>query len=167
VNAILDAWNTASEADALSAMLSCCGAPRWATAVIAQRPFHRLMELRVAADMVWATTEEPDWLEAFACHPRIGERRVVQGQSGEWSQQEQSSVSSADQEVLAQLAAANRQYEDRFGFTCIICATDKTAPEMLSIITRRLNNNRDAELREAAEQQRLIMQIRISKWLNL
>jgi OHCU decarboxylase len=167
VNAILEAWNTASESDAIGAMLACCGARRWAAAVVSQRPYVRLMEMRVAADMAWAKMEESDLLEAFAFHPRIGERSAAQGQSGEWSQEEQSSVSSADQDVLAQLAAGNKQYEDRFGFTYIVCATDKTAEEMLSILNRRLSNSRAEELREAAEQQRQIMQIRISKWLGI
>jgi OHCU decarboxylase len=167
VNAILDAWNTASEADAVGAMLTCCGARRWAAAVVAQRPYVRLMEMRVAADMAWAKMEESDLLEAFACHPRIGERSVAQGQSGDWSQEEQSSVNSADQDVLAQLVTGNKKYEDCFGFTYIVCATDKSAEEMLSMLNRRLSNNRADELSEAAEQQRLIMQIRISKWLGI
>ena len=87
--------------------------------------------------------------------------------SGEWSQQEQSSASSANQEILAQLARGNKLYEDRFGFTYIVCATDKSAEEMLSILNHRLNNSREDELREAAEQQRQIMQIRISMWLGI
>jgi len=167
VNAILDNWNTAPESEAMNAMLACCGARRWAAAVIAQRPYVRLMDLRVTADIVWANMGEVDWLEAFACHPRIGERCAKQGQSSEWSNQEQSSVGSSDKELLDSLAAANQQYERRFGFTCIICSADKSAPEILSILSRRLESSRDAELSEAAEQQRQIMQIRISKWLGL
>ena len=167
MNAILDKWNTAPESDAISAMLACCGAHRWAAAVVAQRPYVRLMEMRVAADMAWAKMQESDQLEAFACHPRIGERSAAPGMSGEWSQQEQSSARSANQEILAQLTRGNKLYEDRFGFTYIVCATDKSAEEMLSILNHRLNNSREDELREAAEQQRQIMQIRISMWLGI
>jgi 2-oxo-4-hydroxy-4-carboxy--5-ureidoimidazoline (OHCU) decarboxylase len=56
-------------------------------------------------------------------------------------------------------------YEEQFGFTYIVCATGKSADEMLGILKRRLANNRDTELREAAEQQRQILQIRLGKWL--
>jgi len=110
---------------------------------------------------------ERDWIEAFACHPRIGERkRPSDGQSATWSRQEQASATSASQAILAQLAEMNVLYEQRFGFTYIVCATGKNAEQMLAILVRRLNSDRDAELREAAEQQRQIMQIRLGKWLT-
>jgi 2-oxo-4-hydroxy-4-carboxy--5-ureidoimidazoline (OHCU) decarboxylase len=67
--------------------------------------------------------------------------------------------------VLAQLAEGNATYEQRFGFTYIVCATGKSANEMLGILERRLANDRAAELREATEQQRQITQIRLRKWL--
>ena len=74
-------------------------------------------------------------------------------------------ASAASERVLAELAEGNRLYEQRFGFTYIVCATGKSASEMLAILKRRLASNREAELREAAEQQRQIMQIRLGKWL--
>ena len=67
--------------------------------------------------------------------------------------------------MLAELAEDNQRYEERFGFTYIVCATGKSATEMLTILKRRLENDRETELREAAEQQRQIMQIRLGKWL--
>jgi 2-oxo-4-hydroxy-4-carboxy--5-ureidoimidazoline (OHCU) decarboxylase len=67
--------------------------------------------------------------------------------------------------VIADLAEGNAQYEQRFGFTYIVCATGKSAEEMLANMQRRLGNTRETELREAAEQQRQIMQIRLGKWL--
>jgi OHCU decarboxylase len=111
--------------------------------------------------------EESDWMEAFDCHPRIGERKAARasGQSVAWSRQEQSSAASAAQRILDELAAGNADYEQRFGFTYIVCATGKSAEEMLAILNRRLANDREAELREAAEQQRQITQIRLGKWL--
>ena len=167
MNAILDQWNNAPKDQAINVMLACCGARSWAAEMAATRPFINVMELRMAADRIWANMEEQDWLEAFACHPRIGERKASSGQSAEWSEEEQSSVASADQEVLTQLAAGNQLYEDQFGFTYIVCASDRTATELLEILNRRLGSTREGELREAAEQQRLIMQIRIGKWLDL
>lgn len=166
MNARLASWNTAPEPEALDAMLACCGARRWAHAMIAARPVASVEELSATADRLWGEMSESDCLEAFACHPRIGERTAhASAKSRAWSRQEQSSVSDAEQRMLAELAEGNAQYEQRFGFTYIVCATGKSAAEMLAILHRRLSNNRQAELREAAEQQRQIMQIRLGKWL--
>jgi OHCU decarboxylase len=135
--------------------------------MVARRPISSVLELSMAADQIWATMEEADWMDAFACHPRIGERKTVHAsaQSNEWARQEQSSAESATERMLAELAAGNELYENRFGFTYIVCATGKSAEEMLTILNRRLTNDRGAELREAAEQQRQITQIRLGKWL--
>jgi OHCU decarboxylase len=167
MNQVLDAWNRADERLAMDAMLACCAARRWAQSMVALRPFQTVETLSLTADEVWSTMEEPDWMEAFASHPRIGERRGESRptQSAAWSEQEQSGASGAANDVVAQLAAGNAAYEQRFGFTYIVCATGKSADEMLAILHRRLANDRAAELREAAEQQRQITQIRLRKWL--
>jgi OHCU decarboxylase len=111
--------------------------------------------------------DEADWMEAFACHPRIGERKSAHAgaKSVAWSKQEQSSATIAADVVLAEIAEGNARYEERYGFTYIVCATGKSAEEMLAILTRRLGSDRETELREAAEQQRQITQIRLGKWL--
>ncbi len=179
MNPVLAQWNTAPADKALNAMLACCGARRWAAAMVALRPIAGVVELSAAADRVWSTMEEPDWLEAFACHPRIGERQAAPaaahasapaathgtGRSAAWSRQEQSQAGAASEPVLAELAEGNALYEQRFGFTYIVCATGKSAEEILAILERRLAATRETELREAAEQQRQIMQIRLGKWL--
>jgi 2-oxo-4-hydroxy-4-carboxy-5-ureidoimidazoline decarboxylase len=167
MNGVLDRWNKAEESEALRAMIACCGATRWAEAMVALRPIENVMDLSVAADRVWSAMEVTDWMEAFACHPRIGERRAAHAsaKSQAWSQQEQASASDAEDAVLDELAAGNALYEERFGFTYIVCATGKSAEEMLSILNQRLAGERAAELREAAEQQRQITQIRLGKWL--
>ena len=170
MNATLDAWNKADEADAYDAMIACCGAKRWAKAMATLRPINTVAELSEAADRIWAKMKEPDWMEAFACHPRIGERpprRAAHAvaRSAAWSKQEQSSAASTSETVLAEIAAGNARYEKLFGFTYIVCATGKSADEMLAILKRRLASNRRDELLEAAEQQRQITQIRLGKWL--
>lgn len=172
MNTTLAVWNEVNEALALEAMLACCGARRWARAMVASRPFASLETLSEAADRIWSTMEEADWTEAFACHPRIGARSVENNverrhsaKSAAWSAQEQSSTSLATGPVMAELAAGNVLYEERFGFTYIVCATGKSAEEMLAILQRRLTSSREVELREAAEQQRQIIQIRLGKWL--
>jgi 2-oxo-4-hydroxy-4-carboxy-5-ureidoimidazoline decarboxylase len=167
VNSRLAEWNHADEHTALAAMLACCGAKRWAVEMVALRPIGTVEALSEMADRVWSTMQERDWLEAFACHPRIGEREATSGseRAAEWSQQEQSRTNTANERVLAELAEGNRLYEEAFGFTYIVCATGKSAEEMLEILKRRLESTREDELREAAEQQRQIMQIRLGKWL--
>jgi 2-oxo-4-hydroxy-4-carboxy-5-ureidoimidazoline decarboxylase len=167
MNATLAAWNKADETAALEAMMACCGARRWAEAMVALRPMESVAALSEAADRVWDSMEEADWLEAFACHPRIGDRKAAHAtaRSAAWSRQEQSSAEKTAENVLAELADGNARYEERYGFTYIVCATGKSAEEMLMILSRRLASNRTAELREAAEQQRQITQIRLGKWL--
>ena len=167
MNPRLAEWNGLDERQAMEAMLACCGAKRWAAAMVELRPFASLARLSEEADRLWDAMEESDWMEAFACHPRIGERKNsnATGQSAKWSHQEQASAAVAAEQVLEQLAEGNRQYEERFGFTYIVCTTGKSAAEMLAILRHRLASDRGSELREAAEQQRRIMQIRLGKWL--
>ena len=167
MNTVLSAWNEADSKTALHAMLACCGARRWAEGMVALRPIASIVELSANADRIWARMDEADWMEAFACHPRIGERKAVHvsQKSVAWSRQEQASAESAEERVLLELAEGNALYEQRFGFTYIVCATGKSAEEMLAILKRRLESDRRAELKEAAEQQRQIMQIRLGKWL--
>jgi 2-oxo-4-hydroxy-4-carboxy-5-ureidoimidazoline decarboxylase len=167
MNATLAVWNTADSNRALESMLACCGARRWAEAMVALRPIDGVEQLCRAADREWSRMEESDWLEAFDSHPRIGERKVPHpvARSAAWSAEEQSSTSYASQPVLEELASLNAVYEQRFGFTYIVCASGKTAGQMLAILKRRLENSRDRELAEAAEEQRQILQIRLGKWL--
>jgi OHCU decarboxylase len=171
MNPILAAWNAASEAAAFDAMIACCGARRWAQALVATRPIQNQEKMLAAADRVWSTMGEPDWMEAFACHPRIGggigERKAhATPKSVAWSAQEQSGAAQAAERVLQELAAGNAQYEERYGFTYIVCATGKSAEEMLDLLNRRLASDRATELREAAEQQRQITGIRLRKWMQ-
>jgi 2-oxo-4-hydroxy-4-carboxy-5-ureidoimidazoline decarboxylase len=168
MNSVLQAWNASDADTAAATLLSCCAAQRWVRAVTAQRPYSCEQTLFAAADSVWATMQEPDWMEAFRAHPRIGERKPAHAsaQSTAWSRQEQSSTNTAQARTLAKLTEGNARYEELFGFTYIVCATGKSAEEMLGILRRRLNGDRQSELREAAEQQRQIMQIRLRKWLQ-
>jgi len=168
MNSVLAGWNVADPKSAVNAMMNCCGAHRWAQAMVDHRPVMTNTELRAMADRFWNNMTEADWMEAFAHHPRIGERKAsaASGQSSVWSAQEQSSTQSAAEVVLAALAEGNARYEETFGFTYIVCATGKSTEEMLAILQLRLTNTRQSELREAAEQQRQIMHLRLAKWLE-
>ena len=107
-------------------------------------------------------------MEAFRSHPRIGEScasHSASDQSATWSAQEQQTVAVAGDAVKIALAEANQEYEQRFRHIFIVCATGKSAPEILEILRRRLRNDGPTELREAAAQQGQITRIRLTKWL--
>ena len=169
VSAILAQWNHLSTDDAMHAILPCCGSKAWAQGIVTRRPFADLAALLAASNETWRSLEPSAWMEAFNSHPRIGESRAPQSpptQSSAWSAQEQRQVSDADAALKAALADANRLYEQRFHRTFIVCATGKSASQILEILQRRLNNGAETELQEAAEQQRQITEIRLRKWLQ-
>jgi 2-oxo-4-hydroxy-4-carboxy-5-ureidoimidazoline decarboxylase len=141
----------------------------WAHRLAAGRPFSDESSVIRASDEIWNRLAPQDWMEAFAKHPRIGERKAQQtasAQSAAWSVQEQKNVAAAAEAVQSVLAQANQEYERRFGRVFIVCATGKSAPEILQILHRRLRNDDATELREAAEEQRKITNIRLKKWLS-
>lgn len=148
----------------------CCGARRFAAGMASRRPFRSLEHVMAAADEVESTFGPEDWLEAFAHHPRIGDigalrLRFASAQSKAWSQGEQAGVAGAEDAVLEALAAGNQAYEDRFGFLFIVCATGKSAAEMLAILERRLGNDPAEELAVAAGEQKKITRLRLHKLL--
>lgn len=133
------------------------------------RPFHSIDDLLTKADTVWWSLSEEDWLEAFRAHPKIGEKKAAANQSEQaqnWSAAEQSGMSDAAVEITAALADGNREYEERFGFIYIVCATGKTPEEMLTILKARLQNDAATEVRNAAEEQGKITRLRLEKLLN-
>ncbi|MGB6475803.1 MAG: 2-oxo-4-hydroxy-4-carboxy-5-ureidoimidazoline decarboxylase [Candidatus Sulfotelmatobacter sp.] len=168
VNAVLTRWNQLPRREAENEILPCCGSTAWAAGIANRRPLPNEAALLAAADEIWRSLNETDWLQAFRSHPRIGESvtHASTVQSAAWPEQEQQKVADAVDAVKIALAEGNREYERRFTHIFIVCATGKTAPEILAILRRRLDNDAAMELREAAEQQRLITQIRLKKWLS-
>lgn len=161
--------NSLAREEAATELLKCCGSTVWARAVADARPFADADELLETADRVWWSLSEADWLEAFRSHPKIGERRAareVGREAARWSEEEQAGTRDAAAETRDALAAANREYEQRFGFIFIVCATGKSTDEMLALLGARLSNGRDRELRVAAEEQRRITRLRLGKLLQ-
>ena len=162
--------NRLPEGEARAALLACCGSARWAAEVAALRPFWDVGQLLRIAERVWRELPREDWLEAFRAHPKIGESKAAK-ETGEearrWSEGEQAAARGSAADTLAQLAAANREYEGRFGFIFIVCATGRTAEEMLGGLRARINNDPETELRVAAEEQWRITALRIRKFLNV
>jgi len=133
------------------------------------RPFGDFGAVTATADAVWGALQADDWREAFAAHPRIGDAGTARaGGAGEagWAAQEQSGAVGADAVLKQRLAQLNRDYEARFGYIFIVCATGKSASEMLTVLERRLSNDFEHELTIAAEQQRQITRLRLAKLLD-
>ena len=162
--------NQLTLSEAATQLLKCCGSQRWANEIASRRPFATLSELNQTARDVWWSLDTNDWLEAFRSHPKIGERKAhTEGaaQSQKWSEQEQSGVAASAASVKEELARLNHEYEEKFGYIFIVCATGKSSEEMLVILRERMQNNPADEIRIAATEQAKITEIRLSKLLTL
>jgi OHCU decarboxylase len=170
MNKELEQLNNGSREIAETRFRDCCGSRKWAQLMAEARPFSDVATLLNQAEQKWQNLRTQDWLEAFDAHPKIGARQGVPQQSTEsaqWSNAEQSGTRVATDWVLSELAEANRLYEEKFGYIFIVCATGKSAEEMLDLCRQRLNNSADTELRIAADEQRKITEIRLKKLLEL
>jgi len=158
-----------AEPDARAAFLRCCGSRRWAEAMARGRPYADQHALLAAAERAAGPLVRADWLEAFSHHPRIGDRAALAERfpaTAGWSASEQGGVAAAGEDVLGALVRGNGEYEARFGHIFIVCATGKSAPEMLALLRGRIANEPDAELEIAAAEQRKITAIRLKKLLS-
>ena len=168
LSVVLARWNALPEMEATEEILPCCGSVQWARELVSRRPLGSEEELFSASDEVWWGLDAGDWNEAFGSHPRIGERKApatATHTSAAWSRQEQNGIDMENAATVAALARGNAEYEARFGRVFLVCATGKSAAEMLDILTSRLKNDAKTELREAGEQQRQITQLRLRRWL--
>ena len=147
-----------------AAFLRCCGSRAWAEAMVGHRPFEDTAALLRLGERVWWRLGEDAWLEAFAAHPRIGEAPAAS--HGPWAGGEQAGTATASNGVLAALAAANVAYAEQFGFIYIVCASGRTADEMLADLQNRLAHDRATEIRTAAEEQAKITRLRLRKLLG-
>jgi OHCU decarboxylase len=162
--------NQAAKETAEADFLNCCGSQTWVRMMTEARPFADVAALMTQAEQIWQNLETQDWLEAFTAHPKIGARKAVlqqSAQAAEWSNAEQSGTQTAADSLRGELEKANRLYEEKFGFIFIVCATGKSAEEMLDLCRRRLKNNADTEIRIAADEQRKITEIRLKKLLEI
>ncbi len=128
---------------------------------MAAHSFPNAKEVLATADSIWWSLGPSDWLEAFRSHPRIGERS-----DNQWSQEEQHTVRHGSHEAAVELREANREYEERFGYIFLVCATGKTADQILKVLRERMTHEPGAELRVAAEQQRQITHLRLKRLLT-
>lgn len=151
---------------AVAALQACCGSARWAEGMADARPFRDLPALLSAGERLWWSLAQEDWLEAFAAHPKIGERGAPQAGHARWSEAEQAGAADATAALLGRLAQQNQAYLDRHGFLFIVCAAGKSAAEMLALLETRLPRARAEEVRTAAEEQAQITRIRLRRWIQ-
>jgi len=164
----IEELNSLASDEAIKTLSDCCASESWVEGVVDTRPFSSLDDLKNKADEVWFSLSKEDWLQAFSGHPKIGDVDSLKkkyASTKELAQGEQSGVDSASTVVIEELAACNKEYEDRFGYIFIVCATGKSADEMLAILKTRLPNEAEEELQIAAKEQSKITKIRLEKLL--
>jgi 2-oxo-4-hydroxy-4-carboxy-5-ureidoimidazoline decarboxylase len=161
----LNALPPAARAEALA---TCCGAAAWVAALNQQFPFATAEAILAEADRLWHNLAETDWREAFTHHPKIGDVTALQekfASTATWAAGEQGAVRQASQDTLEALAAGNDAYERKFGYIFIVCATGKSAGEMLALLQARLPNEPSQEIHVAMSQQAKITRLRLEKLL--
>lgn len=161
--------NTLSQPQLKEELMKCCGSSSWVKMMMTFFPADDMVELLEDAEEVWYQCSEEDWKEAFFHHPKIGDVESLTkkfASTAQWAAGEQSGVNVASKETNKALAAGNKEYEEKFGYIFIICATGKSAGEMLADLQIRLQNSPEVELEIAAEEQNKITKLRIEKLLE-
>ncbi|REL27610.1 2-oxo-4-hydroxy-4-carboxy-5-ureidoimidazoline decarboxylase [Thalassotalea euphylliae] len=159
-------FNALTEAQAYAALERCCVAPRWVESMLAARPFTSSHALLDKAEQIWQQLGERDYLAAFEGHPQIGDVSTLSAKFANTATQaghEQSGMGQANAQVLEEMVVLNKAYLAKFGFIFIVCATGKSATEMLELIRQRIDNDAATELAIAAGEQAKITRIRLEK----
>lgn len=165
----LDELNHLDRPARAEALRKCCGAAAWVKQMADLFPVADQATLFQQADAIWSSLSPADWREAFTHHPKIGDLGALKAKfasTSAWAAGEQGAVRQASDDTLQALAAGNDAYEQKFGYIFIVCATGKSAEEMLQLLQQRLPNLPEAELPVAAEEQRKITRIRLEKLLS-
>jgi 2-oxo-4-hydroxy-4-carboxy-5-ureidoimidazoline decarboxylase len=165
----LEELNTMDPGDAAIALTKCCGSSKWISEMVASRPFSDVDDLLKMAEKVWFYCFELDWLEAFSHHPKIGDTESLNkkfSSTKDWAGDEQKGVDIANDDTIEQLAELNEKYEQKFGFIFIVCATGKTAGQMLELLEERIKNDYQEELQIAMGEQHKITILRLKKLLS-
>lgn len=162
-------FNTLDKEELHLQLLRCCGSSAWVNKMEKAIPADDLVDLMEDAEECWYACSAEDWLEAFRQHPEIGDINSLEEKfagTSAWAEGEQAEVSRATRAVMEKLDEANDHYKEKFGFIFIVCATGKSAEEILDMMAHRLHNNYDEELKIAADEQLKITQLRLEKLLS-
>jgi 2-oxo-4-hydroxy-4-carboxy-5-ureidoimidazoline decarboxylase len=158
--------NQANKLNLIRELMRCCGSLNWAAQLADQRPYPSKQELLIASDRIWSACTKSDGLEAFSHHPKIGDTASLKkkfASTSEWAGGEQAGVQSATEQTIVDLAKGNEAYEHKFGYIFIVCATGKTAEEMLVLLNARIGNTPDVEFEIAKQEQNKITHLRLEK----
>jgi 2-oxo-4-hydroxy-4-carboxy-5-ureidoimidazoline decarboxylase len=162
--------NTLPREQLIEELTKCCGSSAWVNKMLPFFPADDLVELLEDAEEQWYKCSENDWKEAFSHHPKIGDIDSLKkkfASTAQWASGEQSGVNTASEQTIEALAAGNKKYEEKFGYIFIVCATGKTAEEMLGILASRLPNDPKEEIEIAADEQRKITRLRLEKLVDV
>ena len=165
----LHEFNILEKDELKKALIKCCGSSTWVHKMLPHVPAEDLVELLEDAEIEWVNCSEEDWKEAFLAHPKIGDAASLAkkfASSSAWASDEQKNVEQASEETLHALADANKRYEEKFGYIFIVCATGKSAEEILGMLHIRLQNNPEDEIKIAADEQNSITKLRLEKLLE-
>ncbi|PFG42594.1 2-oxo-4-hydroxy-4-carboxy-5-ureidoimidazoline decarboxylase [Isoptericola jiangsuensis] len=157
----IDDFDTLDAATATATVAVWAAVPTWTDAVVAGRPYGTTAALAAHAAALATTWGRPELDAALAHHPRIGERPTGDGAEAAASRREQASMTTADDDVAARLAAGNRAYEERFGRVFLVRAAGRTPDEMLAELERRLHHDDATEVAEACDQLAQIALLRL------
>ncbi|MBL7742565.1 MAG: 2-oxo-4-hydroxy-4-carboxy-5-ureidoimidazoline decarboxylase [Chitinophagaceae bacterium] len=160
--------NTLPKERLVEELTRCCGSSAWVKKMLPFFPADDLVELLEDAEEQWWKCREEDWKEAFAHHPKIGDIDFLKkkfASTAQWASGEQDGVNMASQKTIEALAEGNQQYKDKFGYIFIVCATGKSANEMLENLQARLLNDPKEEIEIAADEQNKITKLRLEKLL--
>ncbi|MCV7287776.1 2-oxo-4-hydroxy-4-carboxy-5-ureidoimidazoline decarboxylase [Mycolicibacterium wolinskyi] len=151
-------FNQLSDRQRMHMLFEVCSSPIWARRVLAGTPFRNVDALLDRADRILAELPDAEIDAALDGHPRIGGR--VDNAS---SAREQAGVADADDAVRAELAAKNQAYEDKFGYVYLVCASGRSAEELLAILTERLCNDPETERRVMRSELAKINRLRLQR----
>jgi len=149
-------------------LLKCCSSSQWTEKMLAVRPYKSVSHLLELAGQIWSDLVEVDYLEAFAAHPKIGASKPPDNAKNteSWTSKEQAGMMSADEQTKLKLKTENKKYAEKFGYIFIVCATGKSASEMLELLRTRLENSPETELKIATGEQMKITNLRLNKMLR-
>ncbi len=161
--------NNLTDQECYDTFQNCCTASSWVAAMVYARPFANVEDLKSKSDGIWSQVDYEGWIEACEGHPKIGDVDSLAkkyASTKQWAGNEQQGMDSADMEVIEALAKGNEDYEHKFGYIFIVCATGKSASEMLEILNSRLPNEPKSELDIARGEQNKITRIRLDKLIE-
>jgi 2-oxo-4-hydroxy-4-carboxy-5-ureidoimidazoline decarboxylase len=163
---LLAGFNRLADADARRDLLACCSAPAWADQLLAGRPYASLQDALSQSDTAVASLSVGQLSDALAGHPRIGQQASGTTRSAGWSRQEQAGALGAAAPTLTALAEGNQAYEDRFGHIYLVCASGRSADELLAVLQGRLANDQEREWQVVRSELAKINQIRLRNLLQ-